>query len=161
MNIIGRFTSELPIEILFCNKHGETRFALSGTKRPRWKCLECSSDFSYSFKKRNKQKSVDYMGGKCLHCGYDECLSAMHFHHVNSENKSFNINQGIARKWEVIRSELDKCILLCMNCHFKEHERLDFIERSSRKDIKIPSETYHRKEINRINSDKLGVKYQP
>jgi 5-methylcytosine-specific restriction endonuclease McrA len=157
MNIIGRYTSELKIEILFCNKHGETRFALSGSKNPRWKCLECSSDYSYELKKRNKQRAVDYMGGHCCQCGFNDSLTALHFHHINPANKSFNINQGITKKWEVIKLELDKCILLCMNCHFKEHDRLDELERDARKKKMIPKDNYNRKDINKINCKKLGI----
>jgi hypothetical protein len=160
MNIIGRYTSGLPIEILFCNKHGETRFALSGTKRPRWKCLECCSDFSYEHKKRNKRKAIVYKGGQCIHCGFNESMAAMHFHHINPENKSFDINQGIAKTWSIIKEELDKCILLCMNCHFKEHERLDEEQRTARKQAMIPEKNYHRKDIHKINARKLGIKIQ-
>lgn len=161
MNIIGRYTSELEIEILFCNKHGETRFGLSGTKRPRWKCLECSSDFSYEYKRRHKQRAVDYKGGSCVKCGFNSCLAALHFHHVDSETKSFNINTGIARKWESIQAELDKCILLCMNCHFTEHENQDESSRSLRKMEMMPKSNYDRKETNRINAKKLGIRASP
>lgn len=157
MNIIGRYTSELKIEILFCNKHGETRFAFSGKKRPRWKCMECDSDYSYERKKRNKIKAVAYKGGKCIRCGYNECVSALHFHHVDQKTKLFDISQNISKKWELIQNELDKCVLLCMNCHFKEHERIDEEQRRTRKEAMKPKIKMHRKELHFYNSKKLGV----
>ena len=161
MNIIGRYTSGLEIKILFCNKHGETRFGLSSGKRIVWKCLECSSDYSYEYKKRNKQKAILYKGGRCQRCDYDKCSAALHFHHVDSSTKSFNISQGIAKKWDVIKQELDKCILLCMNCHFEEHEKIDNENRVLRKKSIMPNDTYNRKDINKINSKKLGIYPQP
>jgi len=161
MNIIGRYTSELKIEILFCNKHGETRFGLSTGKRPRWKCLECSSDYSYELKKRNKLRAIEYKGGKCTKCGYDKSVTALHFHHIDFRAKSFDISANISKKWDTLQNELDKCILLCMNCHFEEHERLDKEQREARKNSMRPNKVYHRKDINRINSKKLGISPAP
>ena len=161
MNIIGRYTSRLIIKILFCNNHGETRFGLSGTKRPRWKCLECSSDTSYLYKKRKKIKSIEYKGGCCIQCGFNQCISALHFHHINPETKSFDINQGITKKWDLLKDELDKCILLCMNCHFMEHERIDTEQRNTRKKNMVPKKFYNRKEINILNCETLGIRHQP
>ena len=42
-------------------------------------------------------------------------FAAMEFHHVNG--KDFSIGNIANRKWEVIKKELDKCELLCSNCH--------------------------------------------
>ena len=161
MNIIGRYISELEIIILFCNNHGETRFGLSGRKRPRWKCLECSSDYSYMRKKRNKKKAIEYKGGCCNKCGYNKCDAALHFHHLDPLYKSFEISQNLSGSWELIRIELDKCILLCMNCHLEEHERIDTEQRTERKNKMKPNKIFNRKKINEINSRKLGIKVQP
>jgi 5-methylcytosine-specific restriction endonuclease McrA len=157
MNIIGRYTSELQIEILFCNKHGDTRFALSGSKRKRWKCMECSSDYSYFYKKRKKLRAIEYKGGCCTKCGYNKSITALHFHHVNPDEKSFEITNNLAKKWETLKEELDKCILLCMNCHFEEHERIDREQRTDRKNKMKPNKNLNRKEMNYINSKKLGI----
>jgi hypothetical protein len=45
----------------------------------------------------------------------------MDFHHINPEEKSYDIKSLMGRKWETVRSEIDKCILLCSNCHREEH----------------------------------------
>lgn len=156
MNIVGQYTSELTIEILFCNKHGETRHGLSGKKNPRWKCMECSSDFSYERKRMHKRKAIEYKGGACVNCGYNKSDAALHFHHVVKENKSFEIAQNLSRNWDSLKSELDKCILLCMNCHLEAHEKLDILERARRKEKMKPKKTYHRKELHYINAKKLG-----
>lgn len=158
VNIIGRYTSELEIKILFCNTHGETRFGLSGKKRQRWKCLECSSDYNYHYKKKKKEKAVQYKGGCCCKCGYNKSNAALHFHHLDENTKSFEICPNIIKKWDVLKKELDKCILLCMNCHFEEHERIDNEQRNNRKDSMRPNKHYNRKDLHYINSEKLGIK---
>lgn len=65
-----------------------------------------------------KQMAIDYKGGKCYLCGYDKCTSALEFHHINPEEKLFSIShEGTTRSWESVKKELDKCVLLCSNCH--------------------------------------------
>lgn len=71
-----------------------------------------------------KRQYVDYKGGKCSKCGYDKCLKAMHFHHLDSSKKDFTISGSHTRAWHVIKEELDKCALLCANCHAETHDGL-------------------------------------
>ena len=72
-----------------------------------------------------KQKAVNYKGGKCAICGYDRYLGALEFHHTDPKEKDFTLGRrGVSRKttWEKeVRPELDKCILLCANCHRETH----------------------------------------
>src|SRR5579864_7670151 len=71
-------------------------------------------------KRRKKIKilAIEYKGGKCQICGYSRYQGALELHHLNPKDKSFAIgDKGYTRSWEAIRSELDKCILLCANCH--------------------------------------------
>jgi hypothetical protein len=57
-----------------------------------------------------------------MRCGYDRCLEALEFHHIASGEKDFGISaRGHSRSWEKTRQELDKCILLCANCHREIH----------------------------------------
>jgi hypothetical protein len=59
----------------------------------------------------------------CSICGYNECDAALDFHHVNPKDKIFQINLTTMRtKDEKIFNELNKCILLCSNCHRKIEE---------------------------------------
>ena len=75
-----------------------------------------------------KQKAVDYLGGKCCSCGYNKCIIALEFNHLN--NKSFEPSKMFEKRlnWEVIKTELDKCELLCANCHREKHY-LEYIAR--------------------------------
>jgi len=70
-------------------------------------------------KKRKVVKlwSIKYKGGRCIVCGYDKCPVALDFHHVRGK-KEFSVgNIGYSRSWKKLRQELDKCVLLCANCH--------------------------------------------
>ena len=49
----------------------------------------------------------------------------MTFHHRDPADKEFLVSQMRDRSWEVPRAELDKCDLLCFNCHMEEHCGLD------------------------------------
>lgn len=60
--------------------------------------------------------------GKCCICGYSKCKKALHFHHQNPKTKSFGIGQyKKANSIEELKSELEKCILVCANCHTELH----------------------------------------
>jgi hypothetical protein len=73
-----------------------------------------------------KIKAVSVLGGKCFRCGEDH-PAALQFHHRDPSTKLFNITtkQLASPKkfpWDtVILPEIEKCDLLCANCHFKHH----------------------------------------
>ena len=78
-------------------------------------------------KRRNKlrQMAFEYKGGKCVICGYNKCLRALVFHHLDPKTKSFGISErGFTRSWDSIKAELDKCVMLCSNCHMELHDGL-------------------------------------
>jgi len=76
-------------------------------------------------RRKLKQKAVIYAGGKCSRCGYDRCFSALTFHHIDPSIKKFGIStKGLTRSWEKVKSEIDKCILVCANCHAEIHDKL-------------------------------------
>ena len=56
----------------------------------------------------------EYLGGKCVGCGTTENLQ---FDHIDRNLKEFNIAHKLDCKWETIKEELDKCQLLCYDCH--------------------------------------------
>jgi hypothetical protein len=68
-----------------------------------------------------KRAAVRFMGGKCIVCGYNKCLRALHFHHLDPTKKDFNISSE-NWNWTRIEVELEKCILLCANCHAEWHD---------------------------------------
>jgi len=71
-----------------------------------------------------KQMAVEYKGGKCEWCSYDKCIDALEFDHIDPTQKEFGISQnGNIRSWDKIKQELNKCRLLCANCHRERHYR--------------------------------------
>ncbi len=71
------------------------------------------------------EKAREYKGGQCIICGYKKCSRALSFHHIDPKKKSFGIaSQGITRSWEKLQKELDKCVLVCSNCHMEIHEKV-------------------------------------
>ena len=66
--------------------------------------------------------AVSYKGGCCQVCGYDRCIEALEFHHLDPSQKDFGISKkGYTRSWEKVKEEVEKCILLCANCHREAH----------------------------------------
>lgn len=80
-----------------------------------------------SRKRKNlKRDLVEYKGGKCEKCGYNKCVAAMDFHHINPKEKDFALSRnGHTKSWEKLRQEADKCLLVCSNCHREIHEELN------------------------------------
>ena len=68
---------------------------------------------------------MEYKGGECERCGYNNSFSALDFHHVDPKAKSGAISQMAFRvTWEELVKEADKCVLLCRNCHAETHDYL-------------------------------------
>jgi len=74
-----------------------------------------------SFRQRIKERAVEYKGGKCSICGYNNCYWALDFHHNNTTEKEFSIGDYVNKSWSNTIIELDKCILICSNCHRELH----------------------------------------
>lgn len=69
------------------------------------------------WRKRTKQRLVEYKGGECIICGYDKCIHALEFHHITPEEKKFHLSHPNTRSLKLLKEEADKCILVCSNCH--------------------------------------------
>lgn len=83
--------------------------------------LRISELAAIKIRKERKQQLVEYKGGKCQICGYDKYIEALEFHHINPEEKDFNIAQNGYFDLEENKKEADKCILVCRNCHGEIH----------------------------------------
>lgn len=106
-------------KLLCRNCHGELHYG--GT-----------SENSYKF---NKRIFLEYKGiSGCEKCGYNRCSSSLDFHHINSDDKDFMLGQittvykSIYDLTTQIENELNKCMILCKNCHMIEHTDAEFFE---------------------------------
>jgi hypothetical protein len=85
-------------------------------------CIVCSNDESRERGRRFKQKCVDYKGGCCQECGYNKYIGALQFHHLDPTQKDFALSKVKSHSFnDKIKGELNKCILVCANCHFEIH----------------------------------------
>jgi 5-methylcytosine-specific restriction endonuclease McrA len=78
-------------------------------------------------KRRNRLKdmAIEYKGGKCKLCGYKRFNGALEFHHLGSSEKDFGVSKdGLTRSWERVKKEINKCILVCANCHRELHGKI-------------------------------------
>ena len=105
--------------------HGRYRICLDKTNRTRKLLI-----------KKIKQKCIEYKGGCCSKCAYKACARALDFHHLDQNTKSFTVAKYFASKPlsslidknekislpNILVQELDKCILLCANCHRELHD---------------------------------------
>ena len=96
-------------------------------------CYECSPKIDdnctnaqqITIKRRAlKEMLIQYKGGKCERCGYNKCNRALEFHHLDPTKKDFGVSQNINRNINDLKAEVDKCILLCSNCHAEVHQEL-------------------------------------
>ena len=70
-----------------------------------------------------KTQCVEYLGGKCEICGYNKNIYALEFHHKDFTQKDYDISSS-DRNFEKLKPELNKCMLLCANCHRELHYKL-------------------------------------
>ncbi len=84
-------------------------------------CISCRNSERTARYKEVKKQCISYKGGKCCKCGYNKCDDALDFHHLNPSVKEFGISQIRYRSFDSIKKELDKCILVCSNCHREIH----------------------------------------
>ena len=73
-------------------------------------------------KKRQQIQEYKKMMG-CSKCGYNENPDILHFHHIDPRTKVANISRMVGKNHSMkrIKEEINKCRLLCITCHHKEH----------------------------------------
>lgn len=108
-----------------CKKHGITNFS-SRENGKRWRCAKCQVEAVQKRRDKIKQMAIEYKGGCCEICGYNKCKDALDFHHLDPNEKDFGIGEkGYTRSWEKVKTELDKCQLVCANCHREIHSAVE------------------------------------
>lgn len=113
-------------ELRVCKTHGETNYRkYKNGNSHTWRCLKCQTAATQKRRDKVKIMAIEYKGGACEKCGYNKCIGALEFHHLDPTQKDFSIgSKGYTRAWEKVQVELDKCIMVCANCHREIHEEL-------------------------------------
>jgi len=118
---------KIKYECLTCGEADEDKMMSKGNGRKSFSL--CKSCHNTKTVERGRQKKVDlvnYMGGKCVDCGYCKNYAAFDFHHLDETQKDPDFKN--LRYWSVERAkeELKNCVLLCSNCHRERHNP-DFV----------------------------------
>jgi hypothetical protein len=82
----------------------------------------CPKHYKKDRVKLIKQTLIDLMGGKCVKCNGQFPLEVFDFHHIGEKMESPSYSIG-SLSIEKIADEINKCTLLCANCHRIEHAR--------------------------------------
>ena len=91
--------------------------------RRRTRCPGCYTKIR---RYRNKRRAILLKGGRC-ECGYEfdgYNIAAFEFHHLDPNKKEFALGKVANKSWAVIVKEIEKCILMCSNCHRIEHSNI-------------------------------------
>jgi len=101
-------------------------YSRRGIKNSSVYCKVCTNMQTIERQRDIKFKMVEYKGGKCELCGYNKSLAALEFHHKDPSKKDFTISHAKQRAFnEKMKKELDKCLLVCANCHRETHEKIN------------------------------------
>ncbi len=85
----------------------------------------CNSCNTKVRRHRLKLAGIKYLGGKCIECGYKKSPAALQYHHKDPLTKTVTVGNNSFADWEKLKLELDKCELLCANCHACKHYTRD------------------------------------
>lgn len=96
----------------------------SNTGKCKKSCKNCENYKASELRREKKIKMVVYKGGKCEKCKLklqDTHPAVFEFHHIDPNEKDKSFVKIKNWSWNKIKKELDKCMLLCANCHRIEH----------------------------------------
>jgi hypothetical protein len=103
----------------------ETNWWSSYSVRKNYVCKSCDLERKNKKAIEQKLKAIEYLGGKCNKCGGEFPHYVYDFHHRDPTEKEKKTSQLRYGSWEKFKLELDKCDLLCANCHRIEHHGND------------------------------------
>ena len=84
-------------------------------------------DYKVKRQAREQQRAKEFnalvneaKSGGCIKCGESE-LCCLDFHHIDGGTKEGSIAERRNASLEWVRAEIEKCVVLCSNCHRKVH----------------------------------------
>ena len=113
MKICDKCHQDLPLEDFHAN-----RVKKDGKQQS---CRKCLSKYTNERRVKTKLRAIEYLGNKCFRCHETFHYAVYDFHHLDPSVKEFEWTRLKRQSWKTITSELDKCMLLCANCHRMIH----------------------------------------
>lgn len=94
-----------------------------GKQKYKPACRSCEEQDRKIFVAEKKAWIIERFGSACVKCGYDKCFAALDFHHVDPQHKEFAPANLVSNMSPIatLERELEKCIMLCSNCHRELH----------------------------------------
>ena len=94
----------------------------ASNKRERWRLREKRAEL--------KRRGIEYLGGKCIECGYDRCIAGLDFHHPDPTKKDPDFSKKCETTWAKMKPKIKGCVVICCRCHREIHAGLhdDFIK---------------------------------
>lgn len=99
-------------------------YKTKGQERITSDCRACNTTRRVANNMRVKIAAIEYLGGECFSCGYSKNPKALEFHHREPSAKDFGIAKYQKSNIDDLKDELDKCDLLCANCHRERHDEI-------------------------------------
>ena len=84
-------------------------------------CMKCHGVYQDRYRVEKRKKAIEHLGDKCMDCGKTYPPQVYDFHHERDKEECVSILIRNNRKLETILEEVDKCVLLCANCHRLRH----------------------------------------
>ena len=110
------------------NTNGWNGGKRDGKRKYHAHCKSCMSDQVTETFLSRLRKAIGGGELKCQECGYDKHHSAIDFHHLDPTQKDMMICSLRGCSFKKIKSEVDKCIMLCANCHRLVHNGVMVVE---------------------------------
>ena len=103
----------------YCEKEFQYYRDTSTIRKSCYECIpEGKGNDAALIRRLIKKKAVKYKGNKCYCCNQQYPLVVYDFHHLDPFQKDFSLGDKTSTvKWEKVQIEIDKCILVCANCH--------------------------------------------
>jgi hypothetical protein len=98
----------------------------SGKQKFKPLCIPCEENNRRVFVEGKRRILSEIFGDGCSICGYSRCSTALEFHHVDASVKEQTPSKLINNYSTIERmlEEVNKCVLVCSNCHREIHAGL-------------------------------------
>jgi DNA-directed RNA polymerase subunit RPC12/RpoP len=100
-----------------CSVEGQENFY----KNAKYQCKACWNKRTFQSARDKLDQLIEERGAQCEQCGYNRCRAALEWHHKDAAEKEFSISDRRGKNIDELRTETNKCLLLCANCHREAH----------------------------------------
>lgn len=140
-------------------------------KKCRLLCYNCHFEIHFNDNRNTIRKNItkktflEYKGlNGCEKCGYNKCMGSLDFHHPYSNEKDFQLSNisaiynSVYDLKDKIENELDKCVVVCKNCHAELHYNDNFYNDNFSKILE--KSLNHREIQSKIDREKVKKLYE-